>query len=288
MDRVARSEGIAAAGSPSPPEVVVRVLGPVEVTGAARPFRRAWSLDLVVYLALHPGGVVADAWETALWPDRLMAPATRHATVSAARRALGRSGAGPDHLPRSSGRLTLAPSVTTDWKQFQALAATDGTGGPAAWRAALDLVRGRPFDGLRAPDWTVFEGVEARVEDAVVQVALRLSRRLLDEGRGRDAELALRRALLVSPFDERIYRLLLVAGDLQGNPAAVEATMAELVHLVRPERADRTRRQGHGGASPALLDEALALVHPETAAVYRSLSRRCGAGQRVGAAASKA
>lgn len=259
------------------PEIVVGVLGPVEVSGAAAPFRRAWSLELVVYLAMHPEGAVPDAWATALWPDRLMAPATRHSTVSAARRALGRSTSGAEHLPRAGARLVLAPGVTTDWAQFRALGATAGPSGPGAWRAALDLVRGRPFDGLRAADWTVLEGFEARVQDAVVHVAIRLARHLLAAGRGHDAELALRTALRVSPFDERLYRLLLVAGDRQGNPAAVEATMAELVRMVGPDRGVPGRCARRREAAPTSLDEVLASVHPETAAVYRSLTRRAGA-----------
>jgi len=69
-------------------------------------------------------------------------------------------------------------------------------------------------------------------------------------------EWAARRGLLVSPYDERLYRMLLRAADLAGNPAGVEAVMAELVRVVADE------------ADP------LASVHPSTLALYRSLSRR--------------
>ena len=57
-----------------PPAIEILVLGPVEVVGAARPFTRAWSLELVVYLAMHPGGATSDQWSTHLWPNRSMAP----------------------------------------------------------------------------------------------------------------------------------------------------------------------------------------------------------------------
>ena len=255
------------------PQVLVRVLGPVDVVGAARRFSRAWTLDLVVYLAMHPRGVAGDAWPAALWPDRLAAEPTRHSTVSAARRALGRDATGRDHLPRSRGCLRLGPSVTSDWALFQAWASVEGPAGPAAWRRALELVRGRPFEGLRAGDWPVLEGVEALVQDAVVQVAVRLARYLLGCGDGHGAELAVRRGLAASPYDERLYRLLLEAADRQGNPGGVEAAMDELIVVVG---GGRCRTRPSGPVDP----EALAWVHPDTVATYRSLSRRYGAGGR--------
>lgn len=251
-------------GLPEGAEVEVRVLGPVEVRGAARPFQRAWTLELVVYLAMHPRGATTDGWATALWPDRLMADPTLHSTVSAARRALGRSSLGRDHLPHRRGALQLAPTVCTDWQRLGSLSATDD---PDAWRAGLGLVRGRPFDGLRSPDWTVLEGVAAAVEDGVVQLAIRLAEHLLGKGDGLGAARAARRGLLASPYDERLYRLLLRAADRQGNPAGVEAAMGELLRLVA----------GEGGAPPpggGWAAEAVAHVHPDTAALYRTLSRR--------------
>jgi len=239
--------------------VVVRVLGPVEVEGAERPFGRAWTLDLVVYLALHPNGATTDQWSTALWPDRLMAPASLHSTASAARRALGARPDGQDHLPRGHGRLQLAPSVTTDWQAFQALAGQDD---PVQWRRALELVRGRPLDGIRSVDWAILEGLLPAMEASVVDTAERLGHVHLERRDPSGAEWAARRGLVVSPYDERLYRILLRSADLAGNPAGVEAVMAELVRLV---------------AEDVEPDDA---VHPETLSLYRALSRRA---DRIGA-----
>lgn len=229
------------------------MLGPVEVVGAARPFTRAWSMELVVYLAVHPGGVTNDRWSAALWPDRLMAPSSLHSTASAARRALGVDAEGNDHLPRAHGRLELAPSVTTDWDRFAALAGSDR---PEDWRRALGLIRGRPFDGLRAADWTLLEGILPAMESVVVDTACRCARQLLRDGDPGGAEWVARQGLKVSAYDERLYRVLLEAADAAGNPAGVEAVMRELVQLV----AD--------GVEP------YDAVHPETFELYRSLSRR--------------
>src|SRR5580704_2248898 len=112
-----------ATGPAAEHEIEVAVLGPVEVRGMPTRFTRSASLELVVYLALHPFGADNDAWATALWPDRVMAPATLHSTASAARRALGPAATGFDHLPRAHGRLRLGRSVTTDWRRFEVLAA---------------------------------------------------------------------------------------------------------------------------------------------------------------------
>lgn len=249
------------------------MLGPAEVCGAARPLSRAWTLELVVYLALHPRGATSEAWATALWPDRLMAAPTLHSTASAARRSLGRSSRGTDHLPRRHGFLQLAPTVTTDWHRLCGLADADD---PTSWRAGLALVRGRPFEGLRSPDWTVLEGVAAEVEDGVVQLAIRLAEHLLGAGDGHGAARAARRGLLASPYDERLYRLLLRAADLQGNPAGVESAMGELLLLVAGE--------GFSGPSAGRTwAEAADHVHPDTAALYRSLSRRHRAPGPLGA-----
>jgi len=238
-------------------EVEVRVLGPVEVAGVARPFTRAFAMELVVYLALHPDGATTDRWSEALWPDRLMAAPSLHSTASAARRSLGVSANGTDHLPRSHGRLALGPGVTTDWARLQRLAARDT---PADRRAALRLIRGRPFEGLRggAAEWALLEGFVASIEAVVVDLAQRHADWCLETGDPASAEWAARQGLRVSAYDERLYRVLLRAADAAGHPAGVEAAFEELVRLVAEDI------------------EPLDAVHPETLELYRRLSRRAG------------
>jgi hypothetical protein len=118
------------------------------------------------------------------------------------------------------------------------------------------LIRGRPFEELRAADWTVLEGILATVEAVVVDVASRYAEHCLSVGDPAGAEWAARQGLRVSAYDERLYRVLLRAADGAGNPAGVESVMAELVHLVADEV------------------EPYDAVHPETLLLYRRLSRR--------------
>jgi DNA-binding SARP family transcriptional activator len=253
-DAAARSESSVPDGAGGVgPEIVVAVLGPIEIRGAMRPFTRAWAEELVVYLAMHPKGASNEAWSTALWPDRLMAPSSLHSTASVARRSLGQSANGSDHLPRSHGRLALAPTVGTDWDSFVALAESDR---PEQWHRALALVRGRPFEGLRSSDWPILEGIAPAIEAAVVDLSGRLAGSYLRQGNAGAAEWAARRGLVVSRYDERLYRMLMRAADAAGNPAGVDAVMAELLRLVADEI------------------EPLDAVHPSTMDLYRQLSRR--------------
>lgn len=233
-------------------EVEVAILGPVEIRGAERPMRRAGATELVVYLAMHSSGVASDAWATAIWPDRVMAPSSLHSTASEARRALGRSQSGEDHLPRQHGRLRLAPTVGSDWQRFLDLAEQ---GSPMCLEEAISLVRGEAFQGLRAVDWTVLEGFAASIEAKVVDVATSLAEHFLELGDASGAEWAARLGLKASHYDERLYRVLMRAADAAGNPAGVERVMDELMSVVAEEV------------------EPYDMVHPETAALYARLAR---------------
>jgi DNA-binding SARP family transcriptional activator len=234
---------------PGTPEVEVAVLGPVEIRGAAHTFSRRAAAELVVYLALHPSGATNEVWSAALWPDRTVASSTLHSTASVARRALGRSGDGADHLTRRRGRLCLSESVGSDVDRFAAAASTSD---PSRWKDALTLVRGRLFDGLALSDWSVLDGTAAELEAMVVQAALRGAEAALALGSADEAEWMIRRGLRASPYDERLYRGLLQAIEAQGNRLALRSAMAELLCLAS---------NGDGST-----------IHPRTVALYRELA----------------
>jgi len=242
--------------------VEIAVLGPVTVRGGAEPFRRAASLELVVYLAFHRGGVRHAEWALALWPDQPVALPTVHSTASDARRALGRGADGVPRLPRGA-RLRVGDSVTTDVERFASLAES---GDPRLLVEAMRLVRGPLFDGLRRSDWAVFDGTQARIESLVACTALRGAAQLVRCGRGGNATWVVRQALRVSPYDERLYRALLRATAAEGNRVGLRSAMAELLTLAgdpgRPPRVPETA----GGD-----DARLACLHPETTALYRGL-----------------
>ncbi|MCL5886678.1 MAG: LysM peptidoglycan-binding domain-containing protein [Actinobacteria bacterium] len=232
--------------------IEICLLGEVKVDGLQRPFTRAWALDLIAYLAAHAEGASSDQWATALWPDRLMAQSTLHSIASDARRALGVSTNGEEYLPKSHGRLALHPSVICDVYTLSSLAKSPNA---ADWRAGLEMVRGRPLQGLKSYDWALTDGTLAYLESEVVDLALKYAEYCLDRGDASGAGWAARKGLLVSQYDERLYRILMRSADMAGNPSGVDRVMRELIHLVAEDL------------------EPYDSIHPDTIELYRSLSR---------------
>ena len=136
-------------------------------------------------------GVRTDVWAAALWTDRRIAQSTLHSTSSVARRSLGRSESGVDHLPRRGRLLRLEDTVGTDVDTIR-----PGRRNPRSrdggWMR-LRLVRGRAFDGLGLCDWAVLDGTQAQVESMVVDTALKAAAHYLRRGQGEEAEWVARR-----------------------------------------------------------------------------------------------
>jgi len=250
------STRVAACGSPglagTPPGVEVRLLGPVQVVGAARPLLHSPRLtELILYLVLHPDGSTTDSWSAALWPDRRVPLQTLANRLSEARKALGVGADGRPRLERRGGRFYLTSEVSSDWAAFTALV-KQGTN-PEQWEEALRLVRGRPFEGVGQSYWTVLEGITSSIESEIAETALRLGEYLLTSGRISSAEWAARQGLRACPFDERLYRLAMRASDAAGNRCGVEHLLAELGRVLEAA------------------GDPLDAVHPSTATLYESL-----------------
>jgi DNA-binding SARP family transcriptional activator len=246
----------------TPPAVEVGVLGRVEVRGVPK-IERAKSIELIVYLALHHQGVDGEQLWEALWPDKPINRGTLHTTVTAARTGLGRAPDGSRYLPNAGdGLYRLSPAVSLDWDRFRALVRAGQAGGPDAaglLHQALELVRGRPLDSpaSRSYEWAVVHRTE--METVIAETAERLGMLHLDAGDPEQANWAARRGLAASPYDERLYRVLMRAAHAAGNPAGVEALWQELLAVLDTDL--------------DLVDEDL---HPDTIALYTSLrgSRR--------------
>jgi hypothetical protein len=129
------------------------------------------------------------------------------------------------------------------------------------------MIRGPLFGGLRRADWAVFDGTQSCIETLVVRTALRAADACMARGLGGEAASMVRRALRVSPYDERLYRALLRATAAQGNRVGLRSTMAELLTLAG--------EPGTGHAESPQVgrpDEArLGCLHPETTDLYRGL-----------------
>jgi DNA-binding SARP family transcriptional activator len=253
--RFTRGAAEAKLTAPAPP-VEIAILGNVQVNGAPESFRyRRRLTELVAFLAMHPEGATTDSFATALWPERRVPVQTLANRLSETRKALGIAADGRPRL-RKAGRRHLIVDAETDWERFKVLG--DKRAGWDSWRKALALVRGRPFEGLERGEWAQLEGFAAAIEAEIVGLACRLGEHALDERDAGLAHWAALQGLLVSPWDERLYRLLMRAADAMGNRGGIEAALRSLA------------------AALELEGDPLLGIHPETSALYRRLTSRAG------------
>ena len=255
-------EPVVSTPAPPQPPVLVRVLGTVEID-RARLFKRAKSRELAVYLAVHPNGVGEAELDEAMWPSdggRVVSASTRDSTVSVARTALG----GPTCLLPAQGhgrekRYQLSDAVSTDWAAFCELHRSGRAGrDAAALCAALELVRGRPFEGViaaRTYGWVHTEGHARHIEAEVADAADLAATLLLGAGRAVEARWAARRGLLADPYIERLWVRLMEAADRLGDSQEIERIMDEMDAVLE-------------------LDGDFSGLHPKTLAAYERLSRR--------------
>lgn len=198
----------------------VAVLGPVVVDGwVVEPDRRA-VIELLCFMALHPGRAVpADEIRAALWPgDGLGGDASGKSlrnTASLLRRCIG-----VDCFPeaeRGAG-YRLTDDVGTDWQRFEDLVQASSSGGPReaeTMTGALALVRGAPFDGVPSGSygWAWSELLVSRMEVAITDAAHRLVSLSTASGDLEQAEWAALQGLAALPYDRRLWEGLLdVAG----------------------------------------------------------------------------
>jgi hypothetical protein len=177
---------------------------------------------------------------------------------------MGRAADGTELILRTRGRIRLAPSVTTDIERFASLTSRYD---PGRVIEAMLLIRGSVLAGLHRADWAVFDGTQAAMERLIAGTALCASDTLIQTGSPSEAEWVVRRALVVSPYDERLYRALLRATAAQGNRVALRATMIELLTLAGEMPREGTSYVRPGNTQP------LTCLHPDTAALYQDLLR---------------
>ncbi|MEZ0067158.1 nucleoid-associated protein YgaU [Streptacidiphilus sp. MAP12-20] len=191
-------------GSATPANPQLRIIGPVELVGAAGPVepeRRAALIEAAARRALGPA---------------------QGAYVSAD--AIGRLrewlGDGPEGRP---------VNLRCDWDDFQALCARglsdNGASGDTALARALALVRGAPFAEAAYP-WA--EALRRGITTAVVDVAHELTLRRLRARDHRGGEGAAVRGLVADPDAELLLRDLICLYADSGSGQQLQRTVARL------------------------------------------------------------
>ncbi len=248
--------------------VEVTILGPVSVRapGVLEPDLVGLVTEVVVFLAVHPGGVHRNAVEAAIWPRGTDGQAL-DAALAAARDWLGTDSIGRPHLAEdAAGRLRLGSGVRVDWHVFRALAGQRRAGpagqpgrgrlpGPGARPGARAAARRPPTQavrlaghqraGVRGPGPGSRRGAPAGRGPAGGQ------RQPGRDGRGpgRAAPRVRRRAALAGPAPRR-------AGGRPAGPGPRRGGRA-----VRPDRTGRgAARDGTGDRGAHRRDPALLAV----------------------------
>jgi DNA-binding SARP family transcriptional activator len=232
-----------APATPSAPRLVV--LGPVDLlgaTGTVEDSRKARLLELAAYLALHPNAT-APAIDDALWPDRRSEDNlnTRNTATSKLRRWVGQDESGRDYLPRHTGGTGygFAEDVTSDVGDWNALIAGDPLNASTEHLdAALQLVRGIPFEGTHRRRYAWSEPIRQRLVSEIVDASYALTKHRLMEGHWRAAEAAVTVGLLVDPAQEALWRLRILAAHESRNPVAEAEAIDRLLAITEALDAD--------------------------------------------------
>ncbi|PZF86513.1 hypothetical protein C1I92_01530 [Jiangella anatolica] len=200
------------------------MLGPVGVENAAElgeHTKLGQLTELAMFIALNPG-CDATAIDEAIWPGSAVTKTTRGTAISKLRRWLGTDADGESLLPRTESGYTLRPLVRSDWDDWRDLL-PHGTSRAATadLRAALQLVRGRPFSGRGRRRYAWADHLAQEMIASIVDVCHELALRSLVE---RDPWEALRAALLglsVEPGMELLWRDRLKAEAAIGDGKVV-------------------------------------------------------------------
>ena len=213
--------------------ILIKVLGQVEIVGTLHPVNKTRLMESIVYIALHPKGVDKVIWATAIWPDQLLTRDSLNTAVWQIRRALGVMSDGTKHMPPSySGILKFGSTVVTDYEIFRNLTKSTED---SDWEKAMSLVTGRPFEGLGDPNWITLEGYVSDIESRIVDITLQLA---FNKTKARQFDFViwvLRRALLAVPYDERLWRYLLITYSKAGNLAKLDSVMNEIAFVMESE-----------------------------------------------------
>jgi DNA-binding SARP family transcriptional activator/LysM repeat protein len=211
-------------------DVLVRLLGDISVEGGEPLKPKATAV--VAYLAIHRS-VTTARLEEACWFGSDGASHTKriHDTMTESRSALG-----SQHFPANrSGRYEVGPRVRTDVDLFdwhvQRAADLSADEAVEQYRAALDLVTGKPFSypnvARASYGWVDFEHHATTWELRICGVAQACAAMYLDSGDPRAAITMLRRLVQVIPLNSALVESLMRAHIADDDRTGAESVYKE-------------------------------------------------------------
>ncbi|MGO1385616.1 MAG: LysM peptidoglycan-binding domain-containing protein [Arachnia sp.] len=215
------------------------LLGPVELVGTSgeRPNRAVGQcIEYCAWLLLHPGSA-----PTTMVRELLVAETTRRSNMSRLRTWLGNDTAGNPYLPDAySGRISLAPAVTSDWERFQSLLAGGvNISSTPLLHEALSLLRGRPLEGVSF-QWPWTSQWQSDMTSMITDAAVVLADRYLSEQDYPSALWAIGQGQLAIGDDEilAVRRIQVLAQT--GKRSEVDDAVMELTRVARAANRELT------------------------------------------------
>jgi DNA-binding SARP family transcriptional activator len=229
--------------SAQPNAPYLRLLGPVGIDlpelegepGAPAPGR---GVELVAYLHLHPHATT-DQLAQAFWPNAApqAASMSMRKLTNHTRNWLGaidedaETGTVENYLPRydSAQGYRLHTAIRSDWGEFEDLVGPDITAASSErLRAALRLVKGQPFAGIKQRFWAWchldLEEMIARISDVADELFGR-AYAARDHGR---AQFAATVGNVVDPVNETAWRNLMLSALAKGDTDRFERIVGDL------------------------------------------------------------
>ncbi|RMH80580.1 MAG: hypothetical protein D6683_05090 [Actinomyces sp.] len=211
-------------------EVLVRLLGDICVEGG-KPLKPK-ATAVAAYLAMHRS-VTTERLEEACWfgSDGTSHRKRLRDVMTECRDALG-----SHHFPANrSGTYDVGPGVRTDLELFdwhvQAAADLEPAGAVAHYRAALDLVTGKPFsypNAARASfGWVDFEHHSTTWEYRIATIAQACAELYLELDQPTEAIGVLRRLAQAVPLNSTVVEALMRAHLANDDRAGAEAVYRE-------------------------------------------------------------
>jgi DNA-binding SARP family transcriptional activator len=246
------------------PSLSVKVLGPVQITGAAEPLLPKQA-ELVLALALHaPGGVSNSGLCSLLGPDAdhpRPADSVRQ-LITRTRKRLGKAPDGQEYIIHlGSGIYVPHGDLSLDWASFSALVRRGrAERRPEDLRAALTLVQGEPFADCY--HWWIDVALIETIRAEIVDTAELLAQIDLASGDPHGAARAARTGLVAETAAEQLWRALMRAEHEAGNPDGVLAAWTGCLDAI---------------AEIAPSGE----PHPETEQLFHQLTRGAPIGTRA-------
>ena len=220
---IAGAAGLAGAGpAPGSQRIVVKLLGPLVVDGTKRKITHGPVLEIVTFLALHPGeSFTSIQLRESIWGlgrEPIVSQTFRKYMVEL------RKAFGTGVVVTDAHHYVLTDTVTSDWELFQSFVrANDALTGQ---EDALGLVRGPVLHGSfvgkkNSPFLWAFETASV-IENDVVDVAGELALTYLDLGESERASRAVRQGILCSSTNLWLRTIDLKVGVAAGGPRELD------------------------------------------------------------------